>query len=418
MTTSTISPSVSRRISVTLFVTQSLYGASQIASFTLIPIIAAALYGDESLAGLPLTLAFMTRAGSAYPFGWVMDRFGRRPGLMLGYLTVVLGSAVAVIAIADGSFLWFCLGVGLAGAGRSAAEQTRFVAAEAYPIDQRAKVIGAIVFAGTVGAIGGPLLVAPSADWIAPFGLPPNAGPFVMAVILCTVAIALIFLLLRPDPLTLARQQTADHLEETTNRMKRSLGEIFALPTVRYAMTAMVIGQLVMTLLMVITPLHMNHHQHSTQTISLVIMAHAMGMFGLSGLTGRLIIRWGQENVVRLGVLVLTVSSVMTPISPEFMPTAVALFLLGLGWNFCFIAGSSLLSNALGTEEKGRVQGASEMLIAVSASLGSIGTGVAFGQGGIITVAAIGLAASGLLGVYSMLFARMTVSKAVARRTA
>ena len=401
-----VARSVSRRISGTLFVTQSLFGAAQIASFTLIPIVAAQLSGGESLAGLPLTITFLARAASAYPFGWLMDRVGRRSGLSLGYLCMVIGAVISVLAIGWASFPGFCLGAWFAGMGRSASEQTRYVAAEAYPIEQRARVIGLIVFAGTVGAIGGPLIVAPSGELVMTLGLHAYAGPFFMAVVLNAVGVFLTFALLRPDPLVLARRHASTNVLKTADSTERGLREIFADPTVRYATAAMVIGQLVMTLLMVITPLHMNHHDHSTQSISLVIMVHAMGMFGFSSVTGRFIRRWGRHTVIRLGVLALALSSILTPVSPRFVPMAAALFLLGYGWNLCFIAGSSLLTDALAPQEKGRVQGANEMLIAFTASAGSISTGVAFGQGGIIAVGGIGLVLSGLLGVYSLYYAR------------
>jgi MFS family permease len=147
-------------------------------------------------------------------------------------------------------------------------------------------------------------------------------------------------------------------------------------------------------------------------------MAHAMGMFGLSSMTGRLVSRYGSRNVIRQGVAILAISSILAPISPEFMPLAVALFLLGLGWNFCFIAGSSLLSNALSPLEKGRVQGANEMLISISASVASISTGVAFGQGGILIVGIIGLIASIFLGLYSLVFSRTTKRETISRQSA
>ncbi|MBT5872219.1 MAG: MFS transporter [Candidatus Latescibacteria bacterium] len=216
------------------------------------------------------------------------------------------------------------------------------------------------------------------------------------------------YVLLRPDPLTLARKHAGSFGKVVLEDSVRPLKEIFSDPTVRYATTSMVIGQLVMTLLMVITPLHMNHNAHSTQTISLVIMAHAMGMFGLSNLTGWLVIRYGRESVIRLGVVTLIVSSVLTPVSPQFVPLALALFLLGIGWNFCFIAGSSLLADSLAPNEKGRVQGANEMFISISASLGSMGTGIAFVGGGIVACAVIGFVCSLGLGVYSIIYGRRT----------
>ncbi len=418
MDTSPVAHSVSVRIASTVFVTQSLYGACMIASFTLIPIVAADLYGSESMAGLPMTLSFMARALSAYPFGWIMDRFGRRPGLSLGYLTVVLGSALCLAAIGWESFIGFSLGVMIAGSGRAATEQARFIGSEVFPVFKRPKMIGMIVFAGTVGAIGGPILVSPSSDYVVTLGLDAFTGPFALSVVLSAAAVMMTYLFLRPDPLTIARLHAESAGEGDYTESARTLKEIFSDPTVRYATTATVIGQLVMTLLMVITPLHMNHHAHSTQSISLVIMAHAMGMFGLSSFTGWLVVRFGRESVIKLGVGTLVVSSLLTPVSPQFVPLALALFLLGIGWNFCFIAGSSLLSDSLAPGEKGRIQGANEMFISISASLGSMGTGLAFVGGGIMACAAIGLVCSLSLGVYAAIYGRREATRETVRQSA
>ncbi len=179
--------------------------------------------------------------------------------------------------------------------------------------------------------------------------------------------------------------------------MGRKLREIFSDGNARFGVAAMVIGQFVMTLIMVITPLHMNHHHHGTASISGVIMAHTLGMYGLSSLTGRLTPRLGPTRVVWIGAAILAVSAVMTPVSNSLPLLAVALFLLGLGWNFCFIAGTAILSNVLAVDERGRAQGASEAVIAVAAGGGSLGTGVVFAGGGILAVSALGLVVSGAL---------------------
>ena len=157
------------------------------------------------------------------------------------------------------------------------------------------------------------------------------------------------------------------------------------------------VGQFVMTLIMVITPLHMNHNHLGAGEISWVIMAHTLGMYGLSSLTGKLSHRVGDVNLVWLGGLVLAVSALMTPFSHTVPILAFALFLLGLGWNFCFIAGSAILSGALESNERGRAQGASETMVAFAAGTGSLGTGALFAYSGIDAVSAIGLLVSVVL---------------------
>ncbi len=212
----------------------------------------------------------------------------------------------------------------------------------------------------------------------------------------------LVFVYLRPDPLTIGRQ--LGKLEETAGVTGpvRPMSEIFAHPTLRLALAAMVIGQFVMTFIMSITALHMEHHGHDMQAISWVLMAHTLGMFGLAVVTGWLIQRIGQVNMILAGGAVLVLSAVLTPLSPDFMPLAVALFLLGLGWNFCFIAGSSLLSNSLAAHERVRAQGFGETFVSVASGAASLGSAVMFAYGGIVLVCVIGLG-------FSLIFMASTV---------
>lgn len=410
MTTEAINPGVSRRITGALFLAQSLFSAATIVAFTLTPIIAASLSGSERQAGIPVTFTLIGRALIAYPIGWLMDRYGRRNGLSLGYLFGTLGTAVSVFAIMAGSFLGFIFGALLVGAARGSAEQSRYVAAEVQPISRQAKAMGLIVFAGTLGAIGGPLLVAPSGQLANFLGLPTYTGVFLSATIMLALALLITFAFLRPDPLTISQRlaisQTLTAAPEPEKRQglsksemppARSLRQVFSQPTMLLAVAALAIGQMVMTLLMVITPLHMSHHHHAEGAISLVIMAHTLGMFGLSGLTGWLIDRFGQVTIILAGALILVLSSLMTPWSPQFFPLALALFLLGLGWNFCFLAGSALVSKGLEAHERGRIQGANEMLVALAAGAGSFGTGFLFAWGDIWAVSLVGMFFSLLL---------------------
>jgi MFS family permease len=383
-----------RRITVTLFVVQSLFGAAMIATFTVTSIVAARLSGLESLAGLPATLVLGGRALIGYPVGWIMDRYGRRPGFVLGYGLAVVGAMWGGLAIIHGAFWEFCLAAAVMGMGRGISEQTRYAAAEVYPPQQRAKVIGLLVWAGTIGSVGGPLLVGPTSRWATSVGLHEQTGPFWLAALIAAGAMVLTFLFLRPDPLSLGRHFAApgqSHDEAATNR---SLGAIFADNRLRLAIAALVIGQMVMTMIMVITPLYMAHHQHGLGEISWVLMAHTLGMFGLAPLTGWLSDHLGRVLVIMLGGLILVVASVMTPLFTGVFYLAPALFLLGLGWNFTFIAGSSLMADAVAPHERGRAQGFSESLVAVASATGSLGTGAAFAYGGIFLVGAIGLACS------------------------
>lgn len=389
-----------KRITNALFVSQSFFAAAMIANFTILSIVAAELAQDDKLAGLPSTMSLVGRAAIAYPLGWMMDKLGRRITLGGGFFLAALGAAVSVWAIMEVSFPLFMFGSLIFGMGRASSDQSRYVAAEVQPISGRAKAIGFVVFAGTIGSILGPRLVGPSSTWAEGLGMPAYAGPSLISVILCLAAGLVIMLFVRPDPLVLGRawREQEDMAEQQlTGKMAevaptRPLLHIFRLPLVQLAILSMLIGQLVMTLLMTITPLHMNHHDHSIDAVGWVLMAHTLGMFGFASVTGWLISRIGDIRVIAIGGVILVISCIITPISNGFWPLVVALFLLGLGWNFCFVAGSSLLTAALTLEEKARTQGATEALSALASGVGSASSGFFYAWGGMLVVSAFGLA--------------------------
>ena len=169
------------RITAVLFLAQSFFSASTIAAFTLSPIIAYDLSGSEAASGLPQTFTLAGRAAFAYPLGLLMDSLGRRIALGLGYSMAVIGSIVAIFAIMTNSFILFLLGSLLIGMARASGDQSCYVAAEVFPLAERAKIIGFIVFAGTVGAIVGPRVIDPSTILAEQLGLNSYTGPFAFA---------------------------------------------------------------------------------------------------------------------------------------------------------------------------------------------------------------------------------------------
>ena len=158
----------------------------------------------------------------------------------------------------------------------------------------------------------------------------------------------------------------------------RPLRDIFAQPGTRLAMAAMVIGQLVMVMVMSITSVHMTAHGHALGDISLVITAHTLGMFGLSMISGRLADNFGRPATIMAGVGLLVASCLLAPLSQVTGVLAVALFLLGLGWNFCYVAGAALLTDTLNLSERARLQGGNDLLVNAISALGSLQSGVLF----------------------------------------
>lgn len=416
---------VQRRLIITLFVVSSLNSAAMIASFVLTPIISYSLSGRVQLIGLPNALSMVGRAGAGYPLGWLLDKAGRRIGLAVGLSFVIFGMLVSASAISAGSLVAFLGGAVLLGVGRAALEQTRYAAAEIFPLAQQAKVIGMIVFAGTVGAVGGPLLVEPAVGLARAQGFHEHVGPFWIGAGLMTLALILLLVALRPDPKELAAileqkaraakaavssgdgAAAAQAADDESQRGMRQVLQLLKIPEVQLAIAAMAIGQLVMTLLMVVTPLHMNRADYDAEAISYVLMAHTLGMFGLSGLSGWLAGRVGRVPMIFAGALVQVLSAIMMPISTELPLLFLSLFLLGLGWNFSYIAGSSLLSAALeGSRQRGRVQGINEAMVAIASAAGSLGTGGIYSISGVVAVAVSGVVISATLGALALWLGR------------
>jgi predicted MFS family arabinose efflux permease len=255
-----------------------------------------------------------------------------------------------------------------------------------------------VVFAGTVGAVGGPALVGPLGLLAESLGLPALAGPMLGGTLLFAIGGLLIALMLRPDPREIARQLAANEPVAPGAPLElapaRAFGEVLRGSLPQLALASMVIGQAVMILVMSVTSLHMHNHEHGLGDISLVIAAHTLGMFGLSMVTGRLADRIGRPLTIALGALLLIAGALIAPVSLLTPWLALALFLVGLGWNLCYIGGSTLLSDAITPAERGRVQGASDLLINLASAGGSLTSGLILARLGYGPLCLIGAALS------------------------
>lgn len=429
---------VSKRLNNTLFITQSLLSASNIAIFTILSIAAAQLAGTNAAAGSPSTTMTFTQSAMAYIFGLMMGRFGRRMGMTLAYGIGFFGSMVGIFAVYNHSFPLLLFSAACMGTARAGADMSRFVAGELFPEAQRARMIGRIVFAGTIGAILGPVLVTPSTQLASFLGVdtgsplllmnvisvenlmplmhldnPITTGPWVISTFMYGLATLITFFLLRPDPSLVALQYSIDTSsgKDKVGKSKpaRTLGELLRLPQIQLAIIAMLISQTVMVTLMTITPLHMHESNHPNTAVSLVISAHTLGMFGLSALTGYLIDRYGRVQMMIIGALTLTASAIIAPLSTQMPYLVTGLFLLGLGWNFGYIAGSSLLADSLKGEERSRVQGFNDMLVAFAAGFGTLSSGFLFDFGGYLLVSIGG----GILTIILMILIRQLASRQV-----
>jgi len=382
-----------RKITLLLFMAQSLTSAGVIATATVLSILGKQLSGSTSWAGVPSATIQLAAAPFAYVWGVAWDRLGRRNGLAVGLVVGLVGMVVGVTAIQTGSLWFFLLGLIGLGGSRAAMQLARFIAAEVNPPLSRGRAISYVVLGGTVGALGGPLLVAPSGRWALAAGLPELAGPFAASVVLFGAAVTITWLGLRPEPMAVGQQVAALFPErEHTSESGRKLGTLLRLPGVFVAVTAMVLAQMVMIMVMGITSLYMIGHGHTLWNISLVFSAHTLGMFAFSVLSGKFADSWGRGPVILTGTGMLLASLLLAPASSVVLLLVVALFLLGLGWNLCFVGGSALLADHLTPKERSRTQGFNDLLIGLASAIGSLGSGILFASLGFGVVNGVGAA--------------------------
>jgi MFS family permease len=378
-----------RRSLGTLVGSVALGSTGHIAAVTVATIVASDMTGSIQLAGTPVAAVVFGAALGATSLSWLMSRRGRRPGLAAGYAVGVGGAILAVAAIVAASLPLLLLGSLLIGFGNSSNQLSRYAAADLYPADRRATALSTVVWATTIGAVVGPNLVGPSGAFAAGIGLPANAGPYLVPVVLVGLAAIVCFVFLRPDPYDLA-----DHAStaQPGDAPAAPLAEILARPAVLISIVALVVGQFVMVLIMTMTPLHMSQHGHALPAVGLVLSAHTFGMYALAPLSGRLTDRFGSPPVIYAGTAILAIAGILAAIAPvqDDRLLFVALFLLGFGWNLGFVAGSAMLTGGVSVVERTRIQGLADGLVWSTSALASLGSGV--------LLAAAGYAALGVLG--------------------
>jgi MFS family permease len=370
---------LARKITTILFMQQSLASAGFIAASTLNSIVGAKLGNHAGWAGVPTAVYLLAGALAAFGWGYVFDAVGRRNGLVAGLLMGVLGSGIAFYAIANHSFAFFLGGMVLMGMANAAVSLSRFAAAEVNQPEHRGRAISNVVIGGTVGSVIGPFVAGPAGVLFKPIAGDELAGAYAVSLALFFIGAIVVFFGLRPDPRELGRE-VAEKIPEKDSNLgpARNVFGIFRQPAAQIALVAMLLGQMVMVLVMVITSLHMKEHQHMLADISAVISAHTVGMYAFSILSGRLADRFGRGPVIVVGSFTLVLACIAATLSPNVLPLGIALFLLGLGWNFCFVGGSTLLADQLSPAERSRTQGFNDLLVGLASAAGSLSSGYIF----------------------------------------
>jgi MFS family permease len=388
-------PRISRRVTGTLLVAQSLSQAAFIAIGTVSALVVVHLGEQEAWAGVPSAVLRVAGAFAALGVAAIGEHIGRRRGLALGLAVGAVGSGVAATGIVADAFLLFLSGVVLMGVASASTLLARFAAAEVHPAERRGRAISNIVIGGVVGSIAGPLIVGPSGRWATWAGMNELAGPYLAGLVILAAAALATLIWLRPDPRDVARKMAIKHPEPAMRPgPARSIGQILGTPAALVAVSAMVLSQTVMVMMMVVTTLYMKQHGHTLTSMSLVISSHTFGMFAFSWVSGRLTDRWGRGPVILAGMGLLALASAVAPVSTEVLPLSAALFVLGLGWNFCYVAGSTMLSDQLSVAERAMTQGTNELLMGLASAAASLGSGLLFALAGYPAVGIVSVALS------------------------
>lgn len=393
---------VQRRTVRVLAAGQVLGGIAFGATVSLGALLAADLSGQEALSGLATASVTLGASLCAIPLARLAARRGRRVALTLGNLFALVGIAVVITAASLRLFPLLIVGVLLIGAGNAGNLQSRFAATDLADTGRRGRDLGTVVWATTVGAVAGPLLLTPGEAVGELLGMPPLTGSYAFSIVAQIAAFVLYLTALRPDPLL-----TAQRLAQSGEARREHIVETDRPVAARYAIFAVAGSHVVMASVMAMTPIHLAHlaPDHVTLVVGTTIALHVFGMYGLSPVFGVLADRVGRIATIMLGHALLAASLVLAAVAPdEQVAVVVALFLLGAGWSAATVAGAALLTESTLTALRPRRQGISDTVMTFSAAVGAVLAGLVLawiGYGGLALVALVIVVAVTALAPYA-----------------
>ena len=393
---------VQRRTVRVLAAGQVLGGIAFGATVSLGALLAADLSGQEALSGLATASVTLGASLCAIPLARLAARRGRRVALTVGNLFALVGIAVVITAASLRLFPLLIVGVLLIGAGNAGNLQSRFAATDLADTGRRGRDLGTVVWATTVGAVAGPLLLTPGEAVGELLGMPPLTGSYAFSIVAQIAAFVLYLTALRPDPLL-----TAQRLAQSGKARREHIVETDRPVAARYAIFAVAGSHVVMASVMAMTPIHLAHlaPDHVTLVVGTTIALHVFGMYGLSPVFGVLADRVGRIATIMLGQALLAASLVLAAVAPdEQVAVVVALFLLGAGWSAATVAGAALLTESTLTALRPRRQGISDTVMTFSAAVGAVLAGLVLawiGYGGLALVALVIVVAVTALAPYA-----------------
>mgnify|MGYP003334876213 CR=1 FL=1 len=370
---------IQRRTVRVLALTQAVGAVGITIGITTASLLARDLSGSDAQAGLAQTAQVAGAALAAFVLAWAMGRRGRRIGLAGGYLVGASGALLAVLAGAIGSMPLLLLGALMLGSTTAANSASRYAATDLAAPATTGRDLSTVVWATTIGAVAGPNLSGPAGSLADGVGLPRLTGPFLVGSVGMLAAALVVAVLLRPDPLLLARAEAArkaavevGEQPDPTDRPDRlaALRTIATTPVLGWAALGMAAAHAAMVAVMVMTPLHMTHGHADLAVIGVVISLHVLGMYAFSPLVGRLVDRAGAPPVILLGALQLLGAMLFAALSPAggSWQIVAGLVLLGTGWSFVTVACSTLVTRHAPLAVRTSVQGATDLLMGLTAA--------------------------------------------------
>ena len=340
--------------------TQALFQTVSVMVITLSGVVGWMLAVDKSLATLPIAMMMVATAATMIPASLFMQRFGRKAGFLLGASLGTIAGLLAAIAIWRESFSLFVAANMLVGSYQAFAQYYRFAAAEAASAEFKSRAISWVIAGGVIAAVAGPTLVRYTQN----IGTVPSALTYLTMVALGIMAMVLLSRLALPP-------ESATEIHGPA----RALPAIMRQPIFLTALAGSAIGTAVMLLVMTATPLAMQTCGFPIGDAATVIQWHVLGMFAPSFFTGNLIRRFGVLTIMSVGVVLLAGNVAIALSGIEYLHFLSGLILLGVGWNFLFVGGTTLLTEAYRPSERAKVQAAHDFLMYAAITVATFSSG-------------------------------------------